>query len=95
MYELSENEKELIKKIKTSDRKVSVCSGCVYFDNVSLKEMFSEDNFLGSNRWIEKLLKPSDKTLRIDCKMNSDANVLRFRHRLCLNITSQAEGSWR
>lgn len=62
MYELSENEKELIKKIKTSDRKVSVCSGCVYFDNVSLKEMFSEDNFLGSNRWIEKLLKPGDKT---------------------------------
>ena len=48
-YELSDNEKGLIKTIKTSADKVSVCSGCTYFDKVSLKEMFSKDNFLGSN----------------------------------------------
>jgi hypothetical protein len=61
-YELSDNEKELIKKIKTSDAKVSVCSGCTYFDKVSLKNMFSENNFLGSDWWIEKILNPPDKT---------------------------------
>lgn len=61
-YELSEDEKELIKKIKTSSDKVSVCSGCTYFDKVSLKKIFSEDNFLGSNWWIEKLLNADDKT---------------------------------
>lgn len=61
-YELSDNEKELIKKIKTSGDKVSVCSGCTYFEKVSLKEMFSEDNFLGSNWWLEKILTPDDKT---------------------------------
>lgn len=61
-YELSDNEKELIKKIKISGDKVSVCSGCTYFDKVSLKDMFSEDNFLGSNWWIEKILNLDDKT---------------------------------
>jgi hypothetical protein len=60
-YELSDNERELIKKIKISGDKVSVCSGCTYFDKVSIKEMFSEDNFLGSNWWIEKILNPDDK----------------------------------
>jgi predicted peroxiredoxin len=61
-YELSDNEKELIKKIKTSGDKVLVCSGCTYFDKVSLKKMFSEDNFLGSSWWIEEILNPDDKT---------------------------------
>ena len=61
-YELSDNEKELIKRIKTSDDKVSVCSGCTYFYKVSLKDMFSKDNFLGSNWWIEKIINPDDKT---------------------------------
>jgi hypothetical protein len=61
-YELSANEKEQIKKIKASGEKVSVCSGCTYFETVSLKEMFSEDNFLGSNWWIEKILNPDDNT---------------------------------
>ena len=61
-YELSDSEKELIKKIKASDDKVSVCSGCTYFGKVSLKDMFSEDNFLGSNRWIEKTVNPDDKS---------------------------------
>jgi hypothetical protein len=60
-YELSDIEKELIKTIKTSGDKVSVCSGCTYFDKVSLKKMFSEYNFLGSNWWIEKILTPTDK----------------------------------
>jgi hypothetical protein len=56
-YQLSDNEKALIMKIRASRDKVSVCSGCTYFDKVSLKDMFSEHNFLGSNWWIEKTLK--------------------------------------
>jgi hypothetical protein len=60
-YELSDNEKKIIDKIKKSDDKVSVCSGCTYFDKVSLKDIFSKDNFLGSNWWIEKILNPDDK----------------------------------
>jgi hypothetical protein len=63
-YELSDNEKKLIDKIKKSDDKVSVCSGCVYFDRVSLNDIFSKDNFLGSNRWIEKILNPIAKTTK-------------------------------
>lgn len=57
-YQLSDNEKKLISKIKTSGRKVSVCDGCTYVDKVSLKQMFSKDNFLGANWWIEKILNP-------------------------------------
>jgi hypothetical protein len=60
-YELSDNEKKLIDKIKKSDDKVSVCSGCTYFDKVSLKDIFTKDNFLGSTWWIEKVLNPDDK----------------------------------
>lgn len=63
-YELSDNEKELIKEIKTSRDEVSVCSGCTYFSKVSLKDIFSEDNFLGSNRWIGGILNPEELTGR-------------------------------
>jgi hypothetical protein len=57
-YQLSDNEKKLINKIKTSGQKVSVCDGCTYVDKVSLKQMFLEDNFLGANWWIDKILNP-------------------------------------
>jgi hypothetical protein len=62
-YQLSQPEKDLIEKIRKSKQKVSVCSGCMYFDKVSMKSMFSEDNFLGSNWWIEETLKSPDEDL--------------------------------
>jgi hypothetical protein len=61
-YKLSDVEKKLIEKIRTSGDKVSVCSGCTDFDKVSLRKMFSEDNFLGVNWWIEEILNPDGKT---------------------------------
>jgi hypothetical protein len=61
-YVLSDNEKILIEKIRESGDKVSVCSGCTYFDKVALKDMFSDENFLGSTWWIEKILNLNDKT---------------------------------
>ncbi len=59
-YRLSEREKKRIAKIKASPNKVSVCSGCTYFDKVSLKKIFSKDNFLGADWWIEETLARND-----------------------------------
>ena len=56
-YELSEAEKTLIAKAKTSHERVSVCSGCTYFDKVSLKRMLADENFIGSKFWLESTLK--------------------------------------
>lgn len=55
-YKLSDDDKELINRIKNSGDKVSVCSGCTYFDKVSLKRIFSQDNFLGSTWWIDDIV---------------------------------------
>lgn len=56
-YDLNENELKTITEIKNSDKLVSVCSGCTYFDKVSLRTMFSEDNFLGYQFWLDRVLK--------------------------------------
>ncbi|NBP69869.1 MAG: hypothetical protein EBR30_11235 [Cytophagia bacterium] len=56
-YNLSEIEKELFSKAKESDEMVSVCSGCTYFDKVPMKTILSQDDFLGSNYWLDRILK--------------------------------------
>ena len=56
-YQIAAIERKQIEAIKASGEKVSVCSGCTYFTEVSLSEMFREDNFLGSDGWITGALK--------------------------------------
>ena len=55
-YTLTEDEETQISKIKASANLVSVCSGCTYFDKVALRTMFSEENFLGNQYWLDKVL---------------------------------------
>jgi hypothetical protein len=56
-YELSDTEKILISKARSSHKVVLICSGCTYFDKVSLMKMLADDNFLGSKFWIEEVIK--------------------------------------
>jgi hypothetical protein len=42
-YNLNDTEKDLIEKAKLSDAKVSVCSGCTYFDKVAMKTILTEN----------------------------------------------------
>jgi hypothetical protein len=55
-YQISEIEKGLIAKARSSSKIVPVCSGCTYFDKVSLKKMLADDSFIGSKFWLEGLL---------------------------------------
>jgi hypothetical protein len=52
-YNLNEMEKNLIAKARLLDDLVSVCSGCTYFDKVAMKTMLTEDNFIGSDYWLD------------------------------------------
>ena len=56
-YQIEAAERKQIEMIKTSNEKVSVCSGCTYFDEISLSDMFEEVDYLGSSRWIASLVK--------------------------------------
>jgi hypothetical protein len=56
-YKLTDADKDLISKAKTSDKLVSVCSGCTYFDKVPIKSMLADDNFFGSKYWLDRTLK--------------------------------------
>jgi hypothetical protein len=56
-YKLTDSELDLISNAKTSDKLVSVCSGCTYFDKVPMKQMLADDNFFGSRNWLDRILK--------------------------------------
>jgi hypothetical protein len=56
-YKLSDNEKDLIEKAKLSDDKVSVCSGCTYFDKVSMKTILTEKDLIGASYWLDRTIK--------------------------------------
>lgn len=56
-YRIGTMENKQIESIKASHQQVSVCSGCTYFAEVSLSDMFTEDNFIGSDTWITGVLK--------------------------------------
>ena len=55
-YNLSDNEKDLIAKAKLSDDIISVCSGCTYFAKVPMKTILTEDNFIGSKYWLDRII---------------------------------------
>jgi hypothetical protein len=54
-YKLTEKDKNLIADARKSHKKISVCSGCTYFDKVSMKTMLSDESFIGSKFWLEEL----------------------------------------
>ncbi|MBL4643495.1 MAG: hypothetical protein JKY44_07890 [Flavobacteriaceae bacterium] len=56
-YNLNETEKNLIAKIKQSDELVSVCSGCTYFEKVSLKELLTKKKKLFGRNWLKRNIK--------------------------------------
>jgi hypothetical protein len=53
-YTLSEAQKSIVSKIKTSDELVSVCSGCTYWETLSLKKLF-QHNPLKMEWWLERV----------------------------------------
>ncbi|NHF61614.1 hypothetical protein FK220_019850 [Flavobacteriaceae bacterium TP-CH-4] len=59
-YDLTETDKELIKKAYESTDLVSVCSGCTYFDQIELKKLLlkDEENFMWTyaKYWLEEYL---------------------------------------
>ncbi len=56
-YNLSEIELNLISKIKQSDELVSICSGCTYFEKVSLKELLTDKKKLFGKNWLDRNIK--------------------------------------
>ena len=56
-YNLTETELNLISEIKQSDELVSICSGCTYFEKVSLKELLTEKKKLFAKNWLNRNFK--------------------------------------
>jgi hypothetical protein len=56
-YKLNETELKLISEIKQSDELVSICSGCTYFEKVSLKELLTDDKKLFAKNWLDRNIK--------------------------------------
>jgi hypothetical protein len=52
-YTLTPKEQTLINNIKTSSDLVSVCSGCTYFDTITLKDAFSSQMHMFSKSWLD------------------------------------------
>jgi hypothetical protein len=50
-YRPTDKEKLLMAEIKKSQRQVSVCSGCTYFENLPLSEVFSRKLFVKDASW--------------------------------------------
>lgn len=55
LYALNERQETLISRLKTSPLPVRNCLGC-FTDTYTMTEMFEEDNFIGENNWLDKIL---------------------------------------
>tara|TARA_R110002012_G_scaffold321209_1_gene548162 strand:- start:5633 stop:6061 length:429 start_codon:yes stop_codon:yes gene_type:complete len=55
LYTLNERQETLISRLKTSPIPVRNCLGC-FTDTHTMIEMFEEDNFIGENNWLDKIL---------------------------------------
>jgi hypothetical protein len=53
-YTLSKPERQLISSARSSDRLVSVCSGCTFFDQWPLKHMFADDRKSFAEQWLTR-----------------------------------------
>jgi hypothetical protein len=56
VYKPSIDEVRLIASIKNSREKVSVCSGCTYFETMSLKQLFDSPNLIRRRHWLNEVL---------------------------------------
>jgi len=56
-YKLNKTELTLIAEIKQSEELVSICSGCTYFEKVSLKELLTKKKKLFAKNWLNKNIK--------------------------------------
>jgi hypothetical protein len=56
IIELEAKEIAVMAQIKSSDREVSVCSGCTYWDTLPLKKLFNHDGALGSSYWLDNVI---------------------------------------
>ena len=58
---LNEVDKSKIDKIKNSEEEVQVCSGCLYFEKIPIKQLFveSKDNYMKiyAEDWLERQFK--------------------------------------
>lgn len=56
---LTQASKEKIEKIYSSTEMVSVCSGCAYWDTLSLKDILKTENKMriSANNWLDKTFK--------------------------------------
>lgn len=52
-YELTEKDKKLIEKIRKSNELVSVCSGCTFFQQIKLKDMFIDEMLTMTNNRLD------------------------------------------
>lgn len=55
-YQISDSEWKLILEIKNSRQPVSVCSGCTYWNVVSLRDLFSSPEQIHADFWIEEIM---------------------------------------
>lgn len=55
LYTLTELQKMIILRMKSSKAIVSNCSGC-FVDTHSMEEMFRENNFIGEKDWLDKMI---------------------------------------
>ncbi|MBL3654513.1 hypothetical protein [Fulvivirga sediminis] len=53
-FELTNEHLTLISEIKSSTNSVSVCSGCTYFNQVTLKSLFEGDMKLVAQSWLQQ-----------------------------------------
>jgi len=56
-YSPNETELKLMAKIKKSTDLVSVCSGCIYFQKVELKNMFTDEMRTMASNWLNNNFK--------------------------------------
>ncbi|MCU0350154.1 MAG: hypothetical protein MUF43_04895 [Flavobacterium sp.] len=56
-YSTNETELKLIANIKKSTDLVSVCSGCIYFQRVELKNMFTDEMRTMASNWLNNNFK--------------------------------------
>src|SRR5690606_20196832 len=55
LYKLNERQNTLISRLKTSPIPVRNCLGC-FTETHTMTEMFKEDDFIGENDWLDKIL---------------------------------------
>lgn len=56
LYKLSEKERELINEVKSSEKGVYVCSGCILDGKLELKKLFMKEFENFNEHWLNNIL---------------------------------------